>query len=225
MLLPSRGRSKKIEECIDAWRKTSKQSDLLVLLDDDDPELDEYIRYADVLYDVGARIKMCPTVNRAIQDHPEYKYYGFIGDDHIFRTDGWDKKMIKVIEDRGTGWGIVYGDDKLQGARLATHCVMSGNILDTLGYMAIPGLIHLYMDDFWMHIGANIDKLFYEPNIIIEHMHYSNGKSEEDAQYAEVNSSMVNMNDKMVFDYWKRNDMVTDVYKLREAINASKTTS
>jgi hypothetical protein len=218
MLLPSRSRAKKIEDCIDAWRATHKQSDLLVLLDDDDPELKQYKRHDDVMYDVGSRIRMCPTVNRAILDHPEYKYYGFIGDDHLFRTDGWDQKLISAIENKGNGWGIAYGNDLLQGARLATHCVMSKNILDVVGYMAIPGLTHLYMDDFWMNLGANIDRLFYEPEVIIEHMHFSIGKSEEDPIYTEVNSYDMNSHDKLVFDHWKNNDMLLDVYKVKEAM-------
>ena len=218
MLLPSRSRAEKIEPCIEAWRQTHKQSDLLVLLDDDDPELKKYKRHDDVMYDVGQRIRMCPTVNRAILDYPNYKYYGFIGDDHIFRTDAWDQKLISAIENKGDGWGIAYGNDLLQGARLATHCVMSKNILDAVGYMAIPGLTHLYMDDFWMNLGANIDRLFYEPEVIIEHMHYSIGKSEEDALYTEVNSYDMNSHDKVVFDYWKNNDMLRDVYKVKEAM-------
>lgn len=218
MLLPSRSRSEKIESCIDAWRTTSKQSDLLVLLDDDDPDLDNYKRHDDVLYSIGPRIRMCPTVNRAVKDYPNYKYYGFIGDDHLFRTDGWDEKLISIIENKGNGWGIAYGNDLLKGEALATHCVMSGNILNAIGYMAIPGLIHLYMDDFWMALGSGINSLFYESDVIIEHMHFTIGKSEQDLVYTEANSSDVNSNDYFVFHNWYNNIMESDLFKIKEAM-------
>jgi len=215
MLLPSRSRSEKIEHCIDAWRATKEQSDLLVLLDDDDPELDRYQRHSDVLYHVGPRIRMCPTVNQAVKDYPNYKYYGFIGDDHLFRTDGWDKKFISIIENKGNGWGIAYGDDLLQGEGLATHCVMSKNIIDSIGYMAIPGLVHLYMDNFWMTLGTSIARLFYEPSVIVEHMHFTAGKSAADALYVEVNSHDMYVSDELTFNNWKENDLESDVSKIK----------
>jgi hypothetical protein len=218
MLLPSRSRSEKIEACIDAWRSTREQSDLLVLLDEDDPELNNYKRHSDVLYNIGPRIRMCPTVNQAVVDYPNYKYYGFIGDDHLFRTNGWDKKFISIIEDEGNGWGIVYGDDLLKGKELATHCVISKNILDAIGYMAIPGLIHLYMDNFWMSIGSGIDRLFYKSDVIIEHMHFTAGKSQEDALYTEVNSNDLFVSDKLVFNNWQQNHAQSDISKIKEAM-------
>jgi len=217
MIVPSRGRPEKIEACIDAWLNTRENSDLLVCLDEDDPELNNYYHHRQVKYDVGERIRLCPTVNRAVKDHPGYKYYGFIGDDHLFRTIGWDTKMMDEIESHG-GWGIAYGDDLLKGRSLATHCVMSANIPKALGYMAIPGLQHMYMDDFWMEIGNNLGILYYLPDVVVEHMHFSNGKSEKDEIYKESNDSSIPGDDFRVFEVWKESQMDTDLEKIRNAM-------
>jgi hypothetical protein len=220
IILPSRNRAQKIEEAITCWRETRDFADLLVCLDDDDPQLNDYKRHKDVIYDVGERIRLCPTVNRAIKDHPGYDYYGFIGDDHRFRTQGWDTQFRDVIEEHG-GWGVAYGDDMLQGQKLATAAVLSANIVNTLGYMALPGTTHLFMDNFHMEIGQGIDRLFFIPHVVIEHMHYSVGKSESDDLYVEVNSDEMLSHDGMVFREWSQTKKAEDIAKLREVMNAS----
>ena len=202
LLWPSRGRPHRIEPAIDAWRANSTDCDLLVCLDDDDPTLDEYQRHPDVRYRVGPRIRMCPTVNAAATENADqYRYIGFIGDDHLIRTPGWDRLLIESIGD----WGIAYGDDKLQGAGLATHCMLSSNIVSAVGYMAIPGLTHLYMDNFWMDLGHAIPGfLTYRPDVIVEHMHPTAGKSEGDDGYAEVNPPAMFSADRAVHEKWLR---------------------
>lgn len=201
LLLPTRGRPDRIEAAIDGWRSNSTRTDLLVCLDNDDPTLDQYQRHPDVQYRVGPRLRMCPTVNAAASEVADrYKYIGFIGDDHLIRTLGWDELLIQSIGD----WGIAYGDDRLQGQGLATHCMLSSNIVGTLGYMAIPGLTHLYMDNFWMDLGHAIPGfLTYRPDVIVEHMHPTAGKSASDDGYAEVNAPEMFSADRRVHEQWR----------------------
>ena len=58
---------------------------------------------------------------------------GHVGDDHIFRTPGWDG----IIEATLVEPGVAYGDDLLQGATLPTAVFMSSIIPKTLDWYAL----------------------------------------------------------------------------------------
>lgn len=212
MICPSRERGEKIKSVLDAWKETTEGlSDLLIAIDSDDPQIEAYKSLHEVLLDIDEPIRMCPTVNRCLKKYPNYKYYGFIGDDHLFRTK-WETPMIEAVGEMG----IAYGDDLLQHERLATHCLMTANIPNKLGYMAIPGLIHLYMDNFWMELGRGINSLHYLPDVVIEHMHPGAGKSTFDARYQAVNTGEIDQHDHQVFRDWFMNQMSEDVRKCIE---------
>lgn len=108
------------------------------------------------------------------------------GDDHRPRTSAWDSRYMEVLHELGTG--IVYGDDKLQGAALPTQVAMTSDIVRTLGHMAPPDLHHLYIDNYWLDLGNTAGCIRYLPDVVVEHMHYSVGKSPADEGYHRVNS-------------------------------------
>jgi hypothetical protein len=63
---------------------------------------------------------------------------------------------------------------------------MSSSIVQALGYFCPPGLIHMYLDNFWAELGRGANCLAYRGDVIIEHMHPLAGKAEVDAGYDEV---------------------------------------
>ena len=153
------------------------------------------------------------VANKYVDD---YKTIYFMGDDHVPRTDGWDEKLYAPIKARG--YGLSYGDDLLQGEKLATAVMMSTNIIKPLGFMAPPKLIHLYMDNFWMTLGQSLDALDYVPDAVIEHMHYLNGKAAQDERYAEVNASEVYTHDREVFEEYAATQLKDDVLKVAKTL-------
>lgn len=235
IILPSRGRPLKVLDSINSWRSTSTgKSDLILCLDEDDPTLEEYRNNCLTDYEVkmntdgeftigtnnklilkvSPRRRMCPTVNAVANFYAkEYKYLAFIGDDHVFRTKGWEDIAIQKIE-ANNGLGIVYGDDLYQHEALPTAAVMSSNIVSALGYMALPDTIHLFMDNFWLELGRALNALFYVPEIVIEHMHPVAGKGVQDAQYAEANSMTNFGNDQTIFTKWNAEQKQQDVEKI-----------
>ena len=206
MIVPSRGRPQNIAVLLDAWRDTaSGSSRLLIAVDDDDPELDHYqkldIRAGDVELVVGPRMRMGPTLNTlAVARAGQHFAVGFMGDDHRPRTVGWDVRFVEALEELGTG--IVYGDDLLQREALPTAVVMTSDIIRALGYMAPPGLIHMYLDNAWLALGKQTGRIRYLPDVVVEHMHPFAGKAPMDAGYAEVNASRVYAHDQSVFAEW-----------------------
>jgi hypothetical protein len=222
LIVPTRGRPDRIADTIQGWREHSTAgTKLLLCLDRDDERLDEYIEAAADAGDYGLRIRdrerMIPTLNTAaVVNAATYDYIAFMGDDHVIRTPAWDELLIRTLEDELQGWGIAYGNDLLQGAGLATAALVSSKVIRALGYIAPPGLIHLYMDDAWMRLGEACGFLRYRPDVVIEHMHFTAGKSQVDDRYAEVNSPEMYSADKAVFDKWMRQDLPSAVERIQK---------
>jgi hypothetical protein len=211
VILPSRGRPDKINDALEALKDNSRISDFIVAIDDDEADL--YPRVEGFIYEVNPRLRMNGTLNLVANKYADkYETIYFLGDDHLVRTKGWDELLYAPIKARG--YGLAYGDDRLQGKNLATAVMMSTNIIRILGYMAPPKLIHLYMDNFWMNLGQALDCLDYVPQAVIEHMHYLAGKSEQDAQYAEVNSSEMYQKDRETYLQYVKDDLKYDLEHL-----------
>lgn len=211
VILPTRSRPDKAAEAVELLQKNSVISDICVAIDDDQSEL--YPRLDGVIYEVNPRLRMNGTLNLVATKYADkYKTIFFLGDDHHVRTKAWDEKLYRPIKKRG--YGLSYGDDRLQGKNLATAVMMSTNIIRILGYMAPPKLIHLYMDNFWMNLGQALQCLDYAPEAVIEHMHYLAGKSTQDAQYAEVNSDEMYKTDRETYLEYVTNDLKFDLEKL-----------
>lgn len=215
VILPSRSRPEKVAEAVEYLLDLSTISDICVAIDDDQSEL--YPRIEDVIYEVNPRLRMNGTLNLVATKYADkYKTIFFLGDDHHVRTKAWDEKLYEPIKARG--YGLAYGDDKLQGEKLATAVMMSTNIISAIGFMAPPKLIHLYMDNFWMSLGQALNCLDYMPDVVIEHMHYAAGKAPIDEQYAEVNSKKMYETDRETYIEYVKTDLKTDLEKIIKAV-------
>lgn len=216
VIIPARGRPDKAQVAFDALKEHSVISDLLIGLDDDDA--DNYPEMEGVIREVNPRLRMNGTLNLLVKKYQDkYETISFMGDDHIVRTAEWDKKLYEPIRTRG--FGISYGNDLFQGENLPTMVMMSTNISKELGFFAPPRLIHLYMDNFWKLMGQVLSCLDYNPDVIVEHMHYMAGKSKVDAQYEEVNSSEVGNHDAEVFREYCTHEIKEDAIRFLESVN------
>lgn len=216
MLVPSRGRPASMVRLSEAFQRTCIEATYLHwIIDEDDPELSAY---RDAFQDSKWRFKAFWVVPKGrpgivhplnwvvVQFTAENfaelpSYYAFMGDDHEPKTRGWDSMAREKLDEAQTG--IVYGDDALQGERLATAAIMTRDIVETLGWMAPPCLDHLYVDDAWMYLGRGLGRLYYLPDMLIEHLHYLNGKAEKDGTYETVNSPAMGRHDRIAFAQWK----------------------
>ncbi len=165
---------------------------------------------------IGPRIKMCPTVNRVYNQLPHFRYYFFMGDDHRLRTSNATNKLAERIEEAG-GYAVAYGDDMMMHETLASAFLVPNTLIKLQGgYIPHPDLIHMYMDNQMMDLGRATGGLIYAPDVFVEHMHYTQGKSEKDAQYEEVNASPVFQHDEAVYRNWKENLLPDIVKKYKE---------
>jgi hypothetical protein len=184
VIVPSRsagvGRERNVERFIQHWMYFSEgKSDLCISLDDDDEH--NYERYQGVIYTVNPNERFVPKLNRAaLHFKNDYKCIAFFGDDHVIQTH-WETKMLEYFEQNKLG--ITYGNDLLQGERLPTAVCITSNIIDSLGYMVPPSLLHMYADNFWIDLGKATNCIKYFEDIIWEHKHPDNGKAVRDTQY------------------------------------------
>jgi len=196
---------------VQAWDDTAWSADLLVCVDDDDPELSNYGKIGCNLH-IAPRLRLGGTLNHiAVANMLAYDNLGFMGDDHLPKTEEWDTRVQGAL----CNSMIVYGNDLLQGANLPTAVFMRAEIVRALGYMVPPGMIHLYLDNFWKLLGESLGSIQYLPDVIIEHLHPSCGKADNDAQYQEVNAPELYSHDGALFSEYVQKQLALDVAKIR----------
>jgi hypothetical protein len=201
-IIPTRGRNDNSLRLFEAINATADFTEVVFAIDSDDVEtykglMDATAGLGNVKVVIADRMGMNGTLNHwALWFSPDYDYICFMGDDHLPRTGGWDTKLTEAI---GTNAGIAYGNDLLQGENLPTAVVMSSKIIRATGFMSPPNLKHLFLDNYWLAMGQALENANYLPDVIIEHLHYTNGKAEHDERYAAVNNFEMHNGDQAIF--------------------------
>ena len=221
VVVPSRGRPENAERLAQAFKDTGAEADLYIVIDNDDPKWNEYAKsenYKKLPADnkTGGCAKSLNTGAVLLLDitkYPLYDYFVFMGDDHLPRTQGWDKAFIQALKHNA---GIAYGDDLLQGENLPTAYATTREVVDELRGMTFPGCIHLYFDNFVKQLGIDLKCLKYLPDVIIEHIHPAAGKAELDEGYERVNQPLWYEQDLLTLQQYIRSQKYADlVEKLR----------
>lgn len=232
LIIPSRGRSKKIVDMLESVNNTidHRHTRVLVLLDEDDVELGRYKEYLPtwVDYEVYNRDndKTLTTeiINRAFEKHKGYDYYSVTNDDIHYKTKGWDVALCQPLK-------ISCGQDDTMlekyGKEIVYICdpetfpitsVIDGNIVRSIGWLQYPELRHSCGDNIWYWIGRRSDSLYVDRNYHTEHISPYFGKAEEDATFVESNA-WKNMVDAGRYKEWlkyKSYNEVTKVLQLKE---------
>src|ERR1044072_1628927 len=141
VIIPTRGPRGATPESTQAWDDTGATADVLFCVDKDDPELAAYKVQAKALADdsrvrvvFSARKRLVGPLNRAaVKSRGDYRFLAFRGDAHRPRpaAQPWDERIRICLSG---GPGIVYGNDRLQGEKMATAVAMTSDIVQTLSY-------------------------------------------------------------------------------------------
>lgn len=220
VLCPSRGRPDAAVATNETFTKTranSWRTSLKFVLDADDPTAERYSDLSTIVLEPDRTGNMVKALNSAAIDvAPFYDIVGFVGDDHRFRTTGWDDAIREAIANLGSGF--VYANDLAQRENLPTQVFISSNILLALGWMGLPSCHHLYIDNAWKVLGSNLDRMRYLPNVVIEHLHPAYGKGEWDEGHVRVNTGEMYHHDAMAFEAWMRSGAMEDIARARAAL-------
>jgi hypothetical protein len=210
-----------MEDLIASFEATRVMSYLGIAVDWSDEELLAYRKILRVAPPwVQWRIVQSDGMNAALNDCARWwaeghEIVGFMGDDHRPRTAGWDEMLAQpILKD---GMLFTYGNDLLQGPNLPTQVVMDSRVIQRLGHMSPPELMHLYLDNYWLTLGRQTGRIRYVSEAIVEHMHPVAGKAEWDANYVRVNDGSIYEHDGRVFHkYVEDGHMAADVAKVRD---------
>lgn len=208
VVCPSRNRPAKASEAYRAFLATRELEDtrMVFVVDEDDSTLPDYIAKGLTVLHAPAGKRMAGALNiAAMALAPQCDVVGFVGDDHRFRTPGWDAVIDAYLvqaptKERGK-LGMAYGKDLIRDD-IPTHVFIRSDIILALGWMALPGAKHLYLDNTWAELGRRADCIVQIADIVVEHMHPTAGKGQWDADYARVNASHVYSHDGQLYARW-----------------------
>lgn len=225
VICPSRGRPDAAFQLQETFLRTrlNDETQLVFALDADDPTLEGYAAAARGLtLHVGPSTgSMNGALNGAatalLAADEGVSVVGFVGDDHRFRTTGWDDDIASVLKALP---GVAYGDDGNWHERLPTMWFVSRSIVSFFG-MGLRTLKHLYIDNFWLELAGDAGCLTYLPDVSIEHMHPAYGKGEWDEGYRRVNSGEMYGTDGTAFEQWKSLQKPQDVAMLKSLLAAA----
>lgn len=205
VIVPTRGRPQNAARLAAAFAETdSLNADLVFVADHDDPELIAYHTAAPrlLVYRGETGNGLVPALNWAAGLYADiYDHLGFMGDDHLPRTAGWDAHVLGALDTSRPR--VVYGNDLLQGEALPTAAFLPSRMVRALGFMAPPVLRHLYVDNFWLDLGKALGGLRYLPDVVIEHIHPAAGKTPMDERYAVVNAAGADLSDRRAWHEYR----------------------
>lgn len=190
VLVPSRGRPERAKGMAGSVLATATGPVRVVLIvDADDPRHAEYEALAGPVAGEGPFVITLPeqvgytrSLNAAAQTvlgDPDVSIVGAFGDDVVFRTPGWDDEVRAALATPG----IAYGDDLIHGRNHPSAVFMSREIIEALGWLALPATSHQWADDGWKRLGQATGVLRYMDGVVFEHEHPGVGKAEWDATY------------------------------------------
>lgn len=226
LLVPSRGRPERAATmALSAIGTATDEMRVILIVDADDPTLDEYLKLDSferiVVMVMPEQIGYTASLNAVARDlWDQDVILGAFGDDVLFRTAGWDRKVAEALAKPG----IAYGDDLIHGQNHPSAVWMSSIIARTLGWLALPATTHQWADDAWKRLGQKIsthldNRFHFLPDVIVEHMHPAVEKAEWDDTYRAVFDSERAKRDYDGFTAWAEGgDLEEDAAKVRTAI-------
>lgn len=171
-VLPTLRRPQNVARLINSYRDVGEHAPVVVFLWKDDPSWNEYINLPwpsewDRIV-VDEEFTAAKAMRMALEWAPDAEFYGFLGDDILFRTK-WSEQLREASLPHFVAWP----DDGYQGANLPTHFVCGGNLVRKIGWWAVPGMEHYGLDVAWKVLDRKCPGLLrYCPEVRWEHRHW-----------------------------------------------------
>ena len=187
-ILPSRGRPHNVGRFLQAYENTGATTQVLLRIDDDDSGYD--VSHDNWIVEIGPRLPLSSLYNDIYQRH-QCQWFGFVADDVVPETRGWDARLIDVAGRDGMAVP--------SGGQGTPHFVLGADLVDSMGWLCLPGLHRLYIDTVWNDIALQRGVLRRVPEVVLSHHHFSNGKALMDATYRKPNRD----EDRKTYENWR----------------------
>jgi glycosyl transferase/beta-hydroxylase protein BlmF len=104
-------------------------------------------------------------------------------DDLVYRTSLWDLRIENESERFEDEIYCMWMDDMINDDRHCAFPIVSRKWCETLGYFT-PGVFEFGYNDTWVYdIAKRIGRCKWIGNVVAEHMHFSQSKSQTDDTY------------------------------------------
>lgn len=199
LLLPTRGRPVLLQRLFDSIvARTANLANIeIILYIDEDDFLTSKVSHPSLslvklIRPVGERMGI---MNRLCFEASQGRYVMLMNDDVVFRTNGWDAKVIEGFSLYPDDVALVYGNDLHQGERLATLPVLSRQVCGLIGGICPREYHNTYIDLHLFDVFKKLaevghNRLVYLEDVIFEHMHQEAGKSTTNVTYVKRNENV-----------------------------------
>lgn len=178
-LLTTRGRPDMARRLIDACVRTDMTHAGIMFVDGDSdlydfPLPDNWSRIVSDNIGIGAAMDWYFRV------HPELPFYGWLADDFVPKSRGWDVELAGTAADRF----IAYCNDEWRRQDVPTWITsalaIGGDLVRAVGWFSAPGLRQAGLDSAWNFLGREFGLMRYRHDVVVEHVHWKNGKRARD---------------------------------------------
>jgi hypothetical protein len=159
-----------------------RELEVIVLLDDDDATSRE-IAWPDLRVRTISTQPRQPmgAMMRAGYRASQGRYVMLLNDDVIFRTDGWDARVLEAFGRFADDIALVYGNDLDQGESRPTLPFVSRVAADLMGGVCPGSYRNLHIESHLFDVFKQLsqlatDRIVYLADVIFEHMHHAVGK-------------------------------------------------
>jgi len=212
---PTMGRFGMFERMFQSFKETSVETDLCLVLDASDPQLEKYQTMSwECRIVIIEERSVSAAFNAAFKAFPDYDFYHMTNDDVIYHTKEWDLQLMSAT--KSTGIGVAYPDDGQFGKACCTFPVISGEIVRKAGWLMLPSLKRLHGDIIWQEIGRALGVLHYKGDVLVEHLHFINKKRLPDQHNEQYDTDF--KQDKLAQNDWIIKDAHALVLSLRTSV-------
>jgi hypothetical protein len=139
-------------------------NELLFYIQEDDPQKDDYIKMFKEMNHTGYIVEPWQPTSylwNRLSDIAKGELLCLMGDDVVFETKGWDKRIEEEASKYSDGIYVITTldgrkeDDKNLGC---PHPVVNKKWKETLGFFLPPQFMHRYLDTYTKRLAQSIDR-------------------------------------------------------------------
>lgn len=196
VLIPSRARPDAAREAEQSALDCSSAVSVYVGVEPEDAGAyaDAGVPGVTILADGGSYVAAMRELHRVAATRMATQTYVLAADDFRFPAH-WDVFVRAAIAEQlprdrsGAPVGLLYGDDGIQHAALATCPIVTRALVDLMGDILPGDYTHLWCDTEVTDIARRAGVLRYLPHLHIDHRHHSIGAAPYDPTYARANAT------------------------------------
>jgi hypothetical protein len=193
LLLPTRGRPAFLRRLFDSIVETTERPgdvELVLYVDEDDRATQEVAHPSlSPVKLVRPRGQTMGEMNQACFEASRGGVVMLINDDAVFRTRGWDRRLVSAFAPFPDGAALVWGNDLHRGPAVPTFPALTRAACEALGGICPLDYHNIYIDvhlhDVFRQLAAlGHERAVYLEDVVFEHMHHEAGKAPLDETYA-----------------------------------------